>query len=149
MDIILPDAQDGVTALLPSLTDAAFTGWTGSLSEQEVDLFLPRFKYGFKKQLNDILTDMGMGIAFNEGADFTGIADFPPLIISKVTHQSFIETNEEGTEAAAATVVEVGLTSAPPQTVIFNADHSFLYIIRETTTNSIIFMGRVCDPLAE
>lgn len=149
MDIILPDAQDGVTALLPSLTDAAFTSWSGSLSVQEVDLFLPRFKYGFKKKLKDILTDMGMGIAFIDGADFTNIADFPPLIINEVTHQSFIETNEVGTEAAAATVVEIGLTSYPPQPVVFNADHSFLYVIRETTTNSIIFMGRVCDPLAE
>jgi serpin B len=91
---------------------------------------------------------MGMGIAFVDGADFTNIASFPPLIIDEVLHQSFIETNEEGTEAAAATVVIIGTTSYPPQTVSFNANHSFLYIIRETTTNSIIFMGRVCDPLA-
>jgi serpin B len=149
MDIILPDAREGASALLPSVTDEAFTGWIGNLSVNKVDLYLPRFKYGYKKQLNDILTDMGMGIAFNDGADFTNIADYPPLIINRVLHQSFIETNEEGTEAAAVTTVEFGTTSYPPPNVQFNADHAFLYIIRETTTNTIIFMGRVADPTAE
>ena len=149
MDIILPNAQNGIPALLPTITDEAFTAWTEDLSKTEVNLSLPRFKYGYKRALKDILTDMGMGIAFVDGADFTNIASFPPLIIDEVLHQSFIETNEEGTEAAAATVVIIGTTSYPPQTVNFNANHSFLYIIRETTTNSIIFMGRVCDPTAE
>jgi serpin B len=150
MDIILPDATNGINALLPSITDAAFTGWVNQLSEREVNLFLPRFKYDFKKGLVEILTDMGMGIAFTDGADFTNIADFPPLLLSDVLHQAFIETNEEGTEAAAATVVIVGTTSVGPTTPFpFVADHSFIYIIREVTTNSILFMGRVSDPLAE
>jgi serpin B len=92
---------------------------------------------------------MGMGIAFTDGADFTNIAETPPLLINDVTHQAFIETNEEGTEAAAATIVDVGVTSMPPPALEFNADHSFIYIIREIKTNSIIFMGRVADPLAE
>jgi serpin B len=148
MDIILPDAQNGLTQLLPSITSAAFTDWASKLSEQEVNLSLPRFKYGFKKQLKDILSDMGMGIAFSDNADFTNIADFPPLKIGEVIHQAFIETNEEGTEAAAATVVTIVATSYRPP-VEFNADHSFIYIIREITTNSVIFMGRVADPLAE
>jgi serpin B len=148
MDIILPDAQNGVTQLLPSITGAAFTNWANKLSEQEVNLSLPRFKYGYKKQLKDILSDMGMGIAFSDYADFTNIADFPPLKIGEVIHQAFIETNEEGTEAAAATVVTIVATSYRPP-VEFNADHSFIYIIREITTNSVIFMGRVADPLAE
>jgi serine protease inhibitor len=149
MDIILPDTRDGVNALLPSVTDAAFSGWIKQMTSRETDVFIPRFKYGFKKKLKDILSDMGMGIAFTEGADFTNITDFPPLLINDVTHQAFIETNEEGTEAAAVTVVDVGLTSVPLEPLVFNADHPFLYIIRETTTNSIIFMGRVTDPLAE
>lgn len=149
MDIILPDTRDGVNTLLPSVTDAAFSGWIKQMTSRETDVFIPRFKYGFKKKLKDILSDMGMGIAFTEGADFTNITDFPPLLINDVTHQAFIETNEEGTEAAAVTVVDVGLTSVPLEPLVFNADHPFLYIIRETTTNSIIFMGRVTDPLAE
>jgi len=149
MDIILPDSKTGTAGLLPSVTGDAFAGWTGQLGEREVNVSIPRFKYGFKKTLKEILTDMGMGIAFTDFADFTNIAETPPLLINEVTHQAFIETNEEGTEAAAATVVEVGVTSMPPPPLEFNADHSFLYIIREIETNSIIFMGRVADPLAE
>ncbi|MCU0472182.1 MAG: serpin family protein [Bacteroidales bacterium] len=149
MDIILPDDQNGIPSLLPQVTDPAFKTWTNGLYKRELNLLMPRYKYGFKKQLKDILTDMGMGIAFTGGADFTNIAETPPLLINDVTHQAFIETNEEGTEAAAATVVEIGYTSMPPEPLTFNLDHAFLYIIRETTTNSIIFIGRVSDPLAE
>src|SRR4030042_1757466 len=147
MDILLPDVKDGVSALLPSLTDAAFSGWIQQMGTRETDVFIPRFKYGFKKKLKEILSDMGMAIAFTEDADFTNITEYPPLLINDVTHQAFIETNEEGTEAAAATVVDIGLTSMPLEPLVFKADHPFIYIIRETTTNSIIFMGIVADPL--
>jgi serpin B len=147
MDIILPDDNNGINTLLPSVTNAAFTGWLNQSASHKVNLSLPRFKYGFKKQLKDVLTDMGMGIAFTDGADLTNIAD-ASLLINEVTHQSFIETNEEGTEAAAVTIVDVGTTSVGPDPVTFNADHSFLYIIRETTTNTILFMGKVADPSA-
>jgi len=146
MDIILPDAQDGVTALLPSVTNTSFSSWLDNLSAQEVNLSLPRFKYGFKMELSDVLTDMGMGIAFTDAADLTNIAD-ARLKINMVLHQSFIETNEEGTEAAAATVVGI-VATAVHEPFEFNADHSFLYIIRETTTNTILFMGKVADPSA-
>ncbi|OFY63663.1 MAG: hypothetical protein A2V64_12270 [Bacteroidetes bacterium RBG_13_43_22] len=149
MDILLPDVKDGVSALLPSLTDAAFSGWIQQMGTRETDVFIPRFKYGFKKKLKEILSDMGMAIAFTEDADFTNITEYPPLLINDVTHQAFIETNEEGTEAAAATVVDIGLTSMPLEPLVFKADHPFIYIIRETTTNSIIFMGVVTDPLSE
>lgn len=148
MDIILPDTQNGISSLLPSLTASAFSGWIGKLQEKEVDLSIPKFKYDFKKKLKNVLTDMGMGIAFRDGADFSNISANASLAINDVTHQAFIETNEEGTEAAAATVVEIVLTMAPEQ-FIFKADHPFLYIIRETTTNSIVFMGSVTDPLAD
>ena len=84
---------------------------------------------------------MGMGIAFTDNADFSNISDID-LLISIVTHQAFIETNEEGTEAAAATIVGISTTSMPADPYILNIDHPFLYIIRETTTNSILFMGR-------
>jgi serpin B len=89
---------------------------------------------------------MGMEIAFTDAADFTNISEQYDLLINEVTHQSFIETNEEGTEAAAVTVVDVGTTSYPPVTPEFRMDHPFIYIIRETTTNSVLFMGRVSDP---
>ena len=149
MDIILPDARDGVATLLPSITDDTISGWLQQMMTRETDVYIPRFKYGFRKKLKDILTDMGMGIAFTDDADFTNITEYPPLLINDVIHQAFIETNEEGTEAAAATVVEIGLTSMPLEPLVFNANHPFIYIIRETSTNSIIFMGIVADPLTE
>ena len=147
MDVILPEAGNNLETIIPLVNDAGFTTWISQMNKRKIDLSLPKFKYGFKIKLKDILTDMGMGIAFYDGADFSNISDQYDLLINEVTHQSFIETNEEGTEAAAATVVEIGVTSAPPSPLVLNLDHPFLYIIRETTTNSIIFMGRVADPL--
>jgi serpin B len=147
MDVILPDDQNGVNGIIPLINDNSFKGWLNQMSERETDLTFPRFKYGYKKQLKDVLTDMGMGIAFSDNADFSNISNLD-LLINDVTHQAFIETNEEGTEAAAATIVDIVATSMPAAPFILNIDHSFLYIIRETTTNSILFMGRVVDPLA-
>jgi serine protease inhibitor len=147
MDIILPDDHSGVNSIMPLINDTSFKGWLNQLHERETDVTFPRFKYGYKKQLKDILTMMGMGITFTDDADFSNISDLS-LLINDVTHQAFIETNEEGTEAAAATIVDVGVTSMPPPPLVLNIDHSFLYIIREITTNSILFMGRVADPLA-
>ena len=147
MDLILPDDHNGVNNIIPLLNEVSFKGWLNKLAERETDLTFPRFKYGYKKQLKDLLTIMGMGIAFTDIADFSNISDLG-LLINDVTHQAFIETNEEGTEAAAATIVDIELTSMPPPPFVLNIDHSFLYIIRETTTNSILFMGRVADPQA-
>ena len=146
MDVILPDEQSSLSNTLSQISDPNFTTWINQMTKRKTDVSFPRFKYGFKKKLKDVLTDMGMGIAFTESADFSNISDQYDLLINDVTHQSFIETNEEGTEAAAATVVEIGLTSMPPSPLIFRMDHPFIYIIRETTTNTIIFMGRVSDP---
>lgn len=115
-----------------------------SLREAEVDLSLPKFKTEYSKKLNDVLTNMGMGIAFTDGADFTGIANAPAKI-SFVKQDTYISMDESGTEAAAVTTVGVGLTSMPmePKSVIFNADRPFLYIIQENSTGAILFMGAV------
>jgi serpin B len=145
MDVILPNENNGLSSVEASLTQANFRKWVEGLRERETDLSFPRFKYGYKKQLKSILSDMGMGIAFYEGADFSNISDLD-LLINDVTHQAFIETNEEGTEAAAATIVDIGLTSMPLTPFMLNIDHAFIYIIRETTTNTILFMGKVADP---
>jgi serine protease inhibitor len=146
MDVILPDEQGGLSNTVASVSDESFNAWLSLMNERETDVSFPRFKYGFKKTLKDVLTDMGMGIAFTNGADLSNITDQYDLLINEVTHQTYIETNEEGTEAAAATVVDIGIVSMPPPALVFKMDHPFIYIIRETTTNSIIFMGRVADP---
>jgi serpin B len=143
MDVILPAERNGADNLIQWLTDESFNSMVNGLRETKIELSFPRFKYGYKKQLNEILADMGMGIAFTDMADFSNIAD-TNLCISKVLHQAFIETNEEGTVAAAATVVEIGYTSVGP--FFMNLDHPFVYIIRETSTNTILFMGKVADP---
>jgi serpin B len=146
MDVILPDNNNGINNITPLINDNSVKGWLNLMSSRKTDLSFPRFKYGFKKELTDILTDMGMGITFGNNADFSNISDLK-LYISLVLHQAFIETNEEGTEAAAATIVGIS-TTAIIEPFNLNIDHSFLYIIRETTTNSILFMGRVADPIA-
>lgn len=145
MDVILPGNQDGSNILPLNISDVSFNSWVSQMQNKEVDLSFPRFKFGFKQQLKDILSGMGMGIAFREGADFTNISEHYNLLINDVTHQAFIETNEEGTEAAAATVITIGVTSIT-QTLELKLDHPFIYVIRETTSNSILFMGRVADP---
>lgn len=146
MDVILPDEPGGLSNAIASLSDESFTAWLNQMNARETDVSFPRFKYGFKKKLKDVLSDMGMGIAFTDAADLSNITDKYDLLINDVTHQTFIETNEEGTEAAAATVVDIGVTSMPPAALVFKMDHPFIYIIRESTTNSIIFMGRLVDP---
>jgi serpin B len=146
MDIILPDQPTGLIGIIPGLNEKNFKIWIDRMTGRKTDLTFPRFKYGFKKQMKDILTNMGMGIAFSDDADFSNISDVD-LLINDVIHQAFIETNEEGTEAAAATIVDIGLTSMPVSNYILNVDHPFMYIIRETTTNTILFMGTVADPL--
>jgi serine protease inhibitor len=148
MDVILPSDVNGLNNIIRDLNDESFRQMTEGLYENEVELSFPRFKYGYKKELKDILSMMGMGIAFSGAADFSGIAD-ARLEISRVLHQAFIETNEEGTEAAAATIVEIRLTSMPSGPMVLRLDRPFMYVIRETTTNAILFMGRVSDPAVE
>jgi serpin B len=92
---------------------------------------------------------MGMGIAFSDGADFSNISDIG-LSITKALHQANIQTDEEGTVAAAATVIEFGNTAVEPgEPITIDVNHQFIYLIREVTTNSVIFMGKVTDPLAQ
>jgi len=146
MDVILPDQSSSLSGTMNLITDANFNGWISQMRKRETDVTFPKFKYGFKKKLKDVLSNMGMGIAFTDAADFSNISEQYDLLINEVTHQSFIETDEEGTEAAAATVVEIGLTSVGPTSFEFRMDRPFIFIIRETTTNSILFMGRVADP---
>jgi len=93
------------------------------------------------------LRALGMQDAFVRGAaDFSGIDGTRDLLISSVFHKAFIDVHEEGTEAAAATGVMVGITSMPPPSKVFRADHPFLFIIREKATGSILFMGRLTEP---
>jgi serpin B len=103
----------------------------------------------YESSLNDSLTALGMGVAFTEGkADFTGMRDQNDLYISEVKHKAIVEVNEEGTEAAAVTSVEIRATSLriEPQRFTFVADRPFLMMIRDQRTDTILFMGVVVEP---
>lgn len=124
--------------------DDYWNGLKSVLREAEVDLSLPKFKTEYSKKLNDVLSKMGMGIAFTDAADFSGMTNHPAKI-AFVKQDTYISTDESGTEAAAVTTVGMELTSMPtePQKVIFNADRPFIYIIQENSTGAILFMGAV------
>jgi serpin B len=108
---------------------------------------LPKFKYGFKGLLNDPLINLGLGDAFSGQADFTRINPEGNIFISRVIHQTFIDVQEEGTEAAAATIVEMRYNSTEGGSpIFFKVDKPFLYLIKENSTGALMFMGKVGKP---
>jgi serpin B len=122
----------------------------GGLAPNEVRLTMPRFKYESAFQLKDALSAMGMADAFVPGtADLSGMDGTRNLFIQQVVHKALVRVDEEGTEAAAATAVVVGMLAAPPQRVVEMAvDHPFIFLIRDLKTGTILFVGRVLDPTA-
>ncbi len=145
MVVLLPKAGVSTTDLLEELDAESWDSWLNAAYPANVLIQLPRFKYEFKSLLNDPLTNLGLGIAFTESADFSNITPGGGIYISRVIHQTFIDVNEEGTEAAAATIVEMIETSAP-QVLQFRADKPFLYVIKENSTGAFLFMGKVGKP---
>ena len=148
MVILLPRQINGLGQLEHQLSPAFLAGLDSQMRAQEVDIFLPRFKLDFDFKLNDTLAKMGMPDAFNEmEADFSGLNGIRDLFISGVFHKAWVEVNEEGTEAAAATSVVATLgveeKSAAP---VFRADHPFVFLIRDTRSGSLLFVGRLADP---
>lgn len=113
---------------------------------RQTRLTLPKFKFSYEKQLKNQLQSLGMGLAFSDLADFSGINNDGGLTISEVMHKTFIEVNEEGTEAAAVTSVGF-VTTSMPQYYIMNFDRPFLFFIRENSSGLILFAGQVNDPL--
>lgn len=117
------------------------------MSSPEVRVHLPKFKMTCRFGLNDTLKAMGMTDAFDPGrADFSGMDGRRDLSISAALHKAFVEVNEQGTEAAAATAIGMRATALPPPPIEFRADHPFLFLIRERQTGSILFLGRVTNP---
>ena len=146
MLILLP-LDDDIEVLENSFTIEKLTEWKKSLRRRKVNIYIPKFKFETKYFMKNTLSDLGMPTAFTNSADFSGMTGTKDLKIDKVIHQAFIEVNEEGTEAAAATGIGVGMkTSMPPPTPIFKADHPFIFIIQQNETGNILFMGRVNNP---
>lgn len=146
MLVLLPQERDGLPALEAALTVENLALWTQDLHATEVQVLLPRYKLSGQFDLGGTLEAMGMVDAFDE-ADFSGMTGQRDLFISAVVHKAFVDVNEEGTEAAAATAVVMGRGFSPSP--VFRADHPFLFLIRENSTGSVLFLGRVVDPTAE
>ena len=148
MVIYLPKEINGLTKLEEVITYETLQNSLSLLnaSMYEVKVFLPKFKLSQQFDLNDILSKMGAEEMFIPGrADLSGITA-EPLFVSKVVHKAFVEVNEEGTEAAAATGIGMNTFSMPLPKLIFKADHPFLFLIRHNDSGAILFLGRLVRP---
>jgi serpin B len=152
MVVLLPKDTEGLPALEKSFTAAAASEWIQKLAPADkVILTLPRFTMTQQSELSSVLAMMGMPQAFSNAADFSGMTGKPDFTISAAIHKAFIDVNEQGTEAAAATAVVMRATAArmpfpEPPPIVFRADHPFLFLLRDEKTGGILFMGRVADP---
>ena len=142
MDIFLP--AEGVSAeeFASGLDGEALSTLTGLLQTDRIKVTLPKFKAEYETSLNATLQRLGMRDAFTPSADFSGMSK-EPLMISEVKQKTFIEVNEEGSEAAAVTSVAVMRTSLAPEPLEFRVDRPFVFLIRERTSGTVLFMGLV------
>lgn len=155
MDVILPDDATGLSKLEEKLTPSTFASWTSGLRQQKVVVAFPKVTFTWGGSVKPELKALGMKTAFaSGGADFSGVASAGAaggnLYVSDVIHKAFVAIDEEGTEAAAATAVIMARESAAiePPPVRFEADHPFVFVIRDVKRGRILFMGRVTNPRA-
>jgi len=147
MLLLLPREIDGLDDVEASLSAESLTQWKTRFREMKVQVYLPKFTMTSQFRLDQTLQAMGMTDAFKPSqANLAGMTGKPELYVSAVIQKTYVEVNEKGTEAAAATGVGAtkarGLTEPP----VFRADHPFLFLVQENLTGSILFMGRVTDP---
>jgi serpin B len=148
MDLFLPGDQDSLERLLGRLNETNWHSWLSRFRRAEGMLMMPRFKLEHETQLNRVLAALGMGRAFTRRAEFSGISRTGPLSIDEVKHKTYIDVNEEGTEAAAVTSVGIRLTGLVMQDRRFTmiVDHPFFFTIRDNQSGAILFMGAIVDP---
>ncbi len=148
MMIVLPKDKTGLAKLEMGLSAAQWHNWMDQMKTQRVHVVMPKFKLETRTVLNELMQAMGMKLAFTQKADFSGITGKPNLYISKAIHQTFIEVDEKGTEAAAATAISMNVTAMLERDdpYEFLADHPFAFIIFDKNTNVILFMGRYARP---
>ena len=147
--ILMPTEAGSLESLISDLDSDKLQGLVQNATEGTFRVRLPKFKIEYKITLNDVLAAMGMAQSFSDDADFSGMFEEDlRLAISRVLHQSFIEVDEEGTEAAAATVVEIVETSVGPDTRpdIIDVNKPFVFMIRERHSNAILFAGKLLNP---
>ena len=147
-DVLLPKTVTGLPDPEKSLAVENLTGWLGDLATRNVLVSLPKFRAESEFSLRKALSTMGLPTTFTDKADFSGIAPNLGLAISEVVHKAFVDVSEQGTEAAAATGITMHATAMrmPEQPVVFRADHPFLFLIRDTRSGLVLFIGRLMNP---
>ncbi len=146
MLVLLPKEKDNLPQLEESLSVENLNQWNNQLRPTEIQIFIPKFKLETMYNLVDPLSEMGMPTPFIAGsANFEGIAPIS-LYISQAVHKAFVDVNEEGTEAAAATAIVITAESSKPPVPVFKADHPFVFLIQDDSTENILFIGKVVNP---
>ncbi|HVX40778.1 MAG TPA: serpin family protein [Gemmatimonadaceae bacterium] len=138
MDILMPPMQIGVDSLAKTLNDSTWSAMAATLRDNDAALILPKFSMSYERMLNDDLTSLGMGVAFTDAAEFPGISP-QPVRLSFVKQKAFVSVDEAGTEAGASTVTGV----VPTSLSYIAIDHPFVFVIRDRTSGTILFMGKV------
>ncbi|KAJ6640748.1 Serine protease inhibitor 42Dd [Pseudolycoriella hygida] len=139
--IVLPDERDGLPALEAKLKNYNLNELTANLESDRFEVHIPKFKIEYEIKLNDVLKNLGITKMFTGSKDFSDLLETDEkLLVSDVVHKALIEIDEEGSEAAAATSSKIVLLSMPP---VFLANHPFMFFLRDTETNTIIFSGRI------
>lgn len=148
MLFVLPHQKEGLPDVEKQVTVEKLEDWIKNLESTRTIVTIPKFKILQSSNLNEILVKMGMQLPFTDQADFSGISGVKGLKIANVLHKVYLSVDETGSEAAAATAINMNVTAVREQKppVIFQADHPFLYILFEKNTGMILFMGRVADP---
>ncbi|MDP8207095.1 MAG: serpin family protein [Candidatus Electryonea clarkiae] len=145
MTVLLPNQNVPMDSLVGEINEENWMVWQDSFVEAAATLYMPRFKFEYKTNLNDMLKAMGMEIAFIEGvADFSNMFTSRDVFIDNVIQKTFIQVDEKGTEAAAVTAVEIGAESAPD---VININRPFVFVIHEKESGTILFMGKVVNPV--
>lgn len=149
MTVLLPPEGTNIDGYVDQLTSSGWQSAVTALEQQRVILHLPRFQLSWEDTLNRSLKSLGMRQAFvPDGADFTRMSSAlgRKLYISFVKQNTFVDVNEEGTEAAAVTTVGIGLTSAPAPPAVVRVDRPFVFALRERLSGTILFLGKIADP---
>jgi serine protease inhibitor len=146
MVILLPNQGVELDAVIDLFSDENWNTWIASFYEADLQLKIPKFELEYEIKLNDVLKALGMSIAFDgDLADFTGINRDGNLYIDFVKHKTYVRVDEEGTEAAAVTVVGIGVTGGPSPS--FVVDRPFAFVIRESHSGTLLFMGKIVKPV--
>ena len=150
MSVLLPRPAVAVDDLVAQMTPENWQGWIAGMAPDSGDIHLPKFKLEYELTMNDVLKALGMSSAFSPAADFSRMVPGGGIWIDEVKHKTFVQVDEEGTEAAAVTVVTTRISAGPVPTGFYmRVERPFVFVIRERTSGNLLFMGRIVEPVWE